>query len=92
MEHNPGSEVYFDDLGEPVDHSEAASASHYSRSPTPSDTSRSSAQNKRPIWDSSDQVYRCVECSFEVYNGFCEACLAEYEINDSDSEDVGNTS
>jgi len=34
---------------------------------------------QKPFWDSFDDVYRCLECDYEVVEGLCQFCLAEYD-------------
>jgi len=31
-----------------------------------------------PIWDLSDNVFRCTKCSFDVIDGFCHACVTVF--------------
>ena len=32
-----------------------------------------------PIWDQSDDVFRCTVCSWEVTDGLCNACMMEFK-------------
>ena len=41
------------------------------------DSERSSLSD--PIWDKSDDVFRCSICSWEVIDGFCHACMMEFK-------------
>ena len=34
-----------------------------------------------PIWDQSDDVFRCTVCSWEVIDGFCDACMMAFKWN-----------
>ena len=35
-----------------------------------------------PIWDQSDDVFRCTVCTWEVIDGFCHACMMEFKWNE----------
>lgn len=43
------------------------------------DSERSSLAD--PIWDQSDDVFRCTACTWEVTDGFCSACMMEFKWN-----------
>ena len=34
-----------------------------------------------PIWDQSDDVFRCTACMWEVTDGYCSACMMEFKWN-----------
>ena len=35
-----------------------------------------------PIWDQSDDVFRCTVCTWEVTDGICSACMMEFKWNE----------
>lgn len=44
-----------------------------------------------PVWDKADEIFRCSQCSYEIYRGYCQGphCDAYYEMEDlSASEGV----
>ncbi|KZV86810.1 hypothetical protein EXIGLDRAFT_774282 [Exidia glandulosa HHB12029] len=48
-----------------------------------------------PIWDDRDQVYRCVDCGFEVCDGWCAGAECNrahaYDSGSEDDDDFDNT-
>lgn len=91
IEHNPGSEAFYND-SEELDNRGYTSSSCYSPNSPKSSSAKSSSEEAQPIWDYNDCVYRCLYCAFEVCQGYCQNpdCDAEYGMEDvyQEYEDV----
>jgi len=38
------------------------------------------------IWDQAEDVFRCTVCTWEVVDGFCQACMMEFKWNEAETQ------